>query len=81
MPKLSQRIPRLQASPMREILAVITRSGMISFAGGLPSPASFPQRQFQAFPNPMLQYGASEAEMAAGMAIRGELLATGEQET
>jgi 2-aminoadipate transaminase len=62
MPQLSQRIPHLQASPIREILAVITRPGMISFAGGLPSPASFPRLQLQAFPDHILQYGASEGE-------------------
>ena len=62
MPQLSQRIRDLHASPIREILAVITRPGMISFAGGLPSPTSFPQLQLQAFPEHMLQYGASEGE-------------------
>src|SRR5688572_24888302 len=62
MPQLSQRIPRLQASPIREILAVIERPGMISFAGGLPSPASFPDLRLDKFPNRILQYGASEGE-------------------
>jgi DNA-binding transcriptional MocR family regulator len=62
MLQLSQRIPHLQASPIREILAVITRPGMISFAGGLPSPASFPQLQPPTLPDHMLQYGASEGE-------------------
>lgn len=62
MPQLSQRIPDLHASPIREILAVIQRPGMISFAGGLPSPGSFPQLQLQAFPDRLLQYGASEGE-------------------
>ena len=32
---LSQRVRNLHASPIREILAVIDRPGMISFAGGL----------------------------------------------
>src|SRR5688572_33487186 len=62
MALLSQRIPDLQASPIREILAVIERPGMISFAGGLPSPASFPRLQLDTFPDRILQYGASEGE-------------------
>ncbi|MES2624061.1 MAG: PLP-dependent aminotransferase family protein [Pseudomonadota bacterium] len=62
MLQLSQRIPHLQASPIREILAVIERPGMISFAGGLPSPDSFPQLRTDNIPERMLQYGASEGE-------------------
>lgn len=64
MPTLSQRIPQLHASPIREILAVINRPGMISFAGGLPSPDSFPDLDMQQVPKALLQYGASEGESA-----------------
>ncbi len=42
-PRLSARIRDLRASPIREILSVINRPGMISFAGGLPAPDSFPR--------------------------------------
>jgi 2-aminoadipate transaminase len=62
MAQLSQRIPHLQASPIREILAVIERPGMISFAGGLPSPTSFPRLQLDTLPGRILQYGPSEGE-------------------
>ncbi|MES2606319.1 MAG: PLP-dependent aminotransferase family protein [Pseudomonadota bacterium] len=37
---------------------------MISFAGGLPSPASFPELDLQQIPKELLQYGASEGEPA-----------------
>ena len=39
--RLSQRSNDLHASPIREILAVANQPGMVSFAGGLPSPDSF----------------------------------------
>jgi DNA-binding transcriptional MocR family regulator len=62
LPTLSQRIQQLHASPIREILAVINRSGMISFAGGLPSPVSFPALSLPQVPKAGLQYGATEGE-------------------
>lgn len=64
LPTLSHRISQLHASPIREILAVINRPGMISFAGGLPSPDSFPALDLQQVPRDLLQYGASEGEPA-----------------
>lgn len=62
MPTLSQRIQQLHASPIREILAVISKPGMISFAGGLPAPESFPDLDPGPLPKHLLQYGASEGE-------------------
>ena len=58
----STRTRDLHASPIREILAVVDRPGMISFAGGLPAVDSFPQFNLDAMPQPMLQYGPSEGE-------------------
>ncbi|WP_026602717.1 aminotransferase-like domain-containing protein [Methylomonas sp. 11b] len=60
--RFSTRTQDLHPSPIREILAVVDRPGMISFAGGLPSLESFPQFNLQAMPQHMLQYGASEGE-------------------
>lgn len=60
--RFSTRTQDLHPSPIREILAVVDRPGMISFAGGLPSLDSFPQFNLQAMPQHMLQYGASEGE-------------------
>jgi len=62
--RLSSRTRDLHASPIREILSVVNRPGMISFAGGLPSIDSFPQFNLVAMPQHWLQYGPSEGEWA-----------------
>ncbi len=49
-PRLSQRVGDLHASPTREILAVLNQPGLVSFAGGLPSPDSFPRCDLGALP-------------------------------
>ena len=61
---LSNRIRFLSASPIREILAIIDRPGMISFAGGLPASETFPKMDVTDMPQSTLQYGPSEGEMA-----------------
>ena len=76
-PKLSERVERLQPSAIREILAVIDRPGMISFAGGLPSPDSFPDLSGLPLPREALQYGASEGEPALRAQIAAEVNAIG----
>jgi len=68
---LSQRALKLTSSAIREILKVTERPEVISFAGGLPSPATFPvERMRQACdriltsaPAPALQYGPTEGYM------------------
>lgn len=62
-PALSARVANLQPSPIREILAVIDRPGMISFAGGLPAQESFAPL-VPDMPSAYLQYGATEGEPA-----------------
>ena len=65
---LSQRAARMNPSVLREILKVTERPGIISFAGGLPSPKTFPVAEFEAAcakvlrddPTGALQYAASE---------------------
>lgn len=44
---LSQRARKMNPSVIREILKVTERPGMISFAGGLPSPLTFPVEEFE----------------------------------
>jgi 2-aminoadipate transaminase len=64
----SQRAQKLTSSAIREILKVTERPEVISFAGGLPSPATFPvERIRQACndilaknPSAALQYGPTE---------------------
>ena len=62
--RFSLRANDLKPSPIREILAVIDKPGMISFAGGLPAAESFVSMDLGTVPQDMLQYGASEGEAA-----------------
>jgi 2-aminoadipate transaminase len=66
--QLARRAERMNPSIIREILKVTERPGIISLAGGLPSPDSFPieamreasQRVLRDTPREALQYAASE---------------------
>src|SRR5262245_24197004 len=65
---LARRAQRMNPSIIREILKVTERPGIISLAGGLPSPATFPVEAMRAAtekvlrdtPHEALQYAASE---------------------
>jgi len=65
---LAHRAAKMNPSVIREILKVTERPGIISFAGGLPSPQTFPVADFEAAcakvlrddPHGALQYAASE---------------------
>jgi 2-aminoadipate transaminase len=69
---LSQRAQKLTSSAIREILKVTERPEVISFAGGLPSPDTFPVDRLRALadevlrttPTPALQYGPTEGYAA-----------------
>ncbi len=74
---LSARVAGLQASPIRDILAVIDRPGMVSFAGGLPAAETFPPFGAISPPRDMLQYGPSEGEPALRERIAEELRGRG----
>jgi 2-aminoadipate transaminase len=64
----SERARKLTSSAIREILKVTERPEVISFAGGLPSPATFPVERLRqhcqgiltSAPTPALQYGPTE---------------------
>jgi len=43
----ADRTERMRASIIREILKIASRPGVISFAGGLPAPETFPLKQFE----------------------------------
>jgi 2-aminoadipate transaminase len=66
--QFSERASQLQASFIREILKITQRPEIISFAGGLPSPATFPvERMKEAFDKVLtdngrvaLQYGPTD---------------------
>lgn len=74
----SQVVYRSKASAIRELLKVIARPDIISFAGGLPDPELFPTRDVSAImqdvldesPKAALQYGTTEGFLA----LRQELV-------
>ena len=65
---LARRAERMNPSVIREILKVTEKPGIVSLAGGLPSPESFPveamrtacERVLRDTPKEALQYAASE---------------------
>lgn len=69
---LSNRIERLVASPIRDILTEIERPGMISLAGGLPAASSLPDFG-NTIPRYTLQYGPSEGELLLREHIASDL--------
>jgi 2-aminoadipate transaminase len=65
--RFSSLAQKMQPSPIRELFRVIQQPGMISFAGGLPDPDTFPVESFASCADilerdgrTVLQYGASE---------------------
>jgi 2-aminoadipate transaminase len=65
--RFSALAEKMQPSPIRELFRVIQQPGMISFAGGLPDPDTFPVEGFASCADVLerdgrtvLQYGASE---------------------
>ncbi|MEP6877000.1 MAG: PLP-dependent aminotransferase family protein, partial [Burkholderiales bacterium] len=83
--QMARRAERMNPSVIREILKITERPGIISLAGGLPSPDSFPieamreatARVLRDAPREALQYAASEGFaplrewVAAQMAAKG----------
>ncbi len=47
-PRYAGRAARMQASEIRELLKLLDRPGIISFAGGIPDPALFPVEEAKA---------------------------------
>ena len=45
---LARRAAKMNPSVIREILKITEKPGIISFAGGLPSPKTFPVAEFEA---------------------------------
>lgn len=72
----AQRVEGLRPSPIRSILTVIDRPGMVSFAGGLPATDVLPGWS-GTVPASVLQYGPSEGEPALRAAVSGHLRGLG----
>ncbi|KAF1029101.1 MAG: 2-aminoadipate transaminase [Burkholderia plantarii] len=93
---LSARARKLTSSAIREILKVTERPEIISFAGGLPSPATFPaervreaaDRVLRDAPAAALQYSATEGYLPLrewvaerhGVRVSQVLITTGSQQ-
>jgi len=75
--RVSQRVRQLHPSPVRELISVIQRPGMISFAGGLPAAESLPVLGPVEFPAWCMQYGTAEGDPALRAAIAEEARASG----
>ena len=84
-PRLAHRMSNMQASEIRELLKVIERPGVTSFAGGVPDPALFPKeamrRAYDAIlserADAALQYSVSEGDPALRSWIAAELTRKG----
>ena len=78
---LAARAEKMNPSVIREILKVTEKPGIISFAGGLPSPKTFPIAEFDAASHKVLsedgqaalQYAASEGFPALREAVAAML--------
>jgi 2-aminoadipate transaminase len=57
----ADRTKNMQSSAIRELLKISNLPGVISFAGGLPSPDVFPVKQFQAASEKVLRENGSKA--------------------
>jgi 2-aminoadipate transaminase len=82
---LARRAKRMNPSVIREILKITERPGVISLAGGLPSPDTFPvqalrdasEKVLRDHPREALQYAASEGYGPLCDWVVGELAAHG----
>ncbi|MEM7127163.1 MAG: PLP-dependent aminotransferase family protein [Chloroflexota bacterium] len=65
-PRLATRTRHMQSNAIREILKVVSKPGMISLAGGIPAPESFPtERMDEIFGTVMAKYGAQALQYDA----------------
>jgi 2-aminoadipate transaminase len=85
-PPLAARLRGVQSSPVREILALTQRPGVISFAGGLPAPelfdadgtrAAFAEALCDDEVGRSLQYSTTEGDPALRAAVAARLTARG----
>ncbi len=77
MPRLSARVRDLRGSPVRTMLSLASRPGVISFGNGLPAEETFEDLELPAPPRALLQYGPSEGEPELRARIAEELAALG----
>ncbi|MGO6903349.1 PLP-dependent aminotransferase family protein, partial [Rhizobium ruizarguesonis] len=82
----ASRSSRMRASEIRELLKLLDRPDIISFAGGIPDPALFPDQEFKqayadifdgAAVNSALQYSVSEGYKPLREWLIGQMAALG----
>ena len=80
----ARRMNAMRASEIRELLKLVDRPEVISFAGGIPDPALFPAEAARAAfsealaePAAALQYGVSEGYLPLREAIAAEMARAG----
>lgn len=69
---LSENAKNMRPSPIRELLSVVNKPGVISFAGGFPNPESFPIAEIKKIMNEILdeqgaralQYGGTDGNVS-----------------
>ncbi|MFV1877203.1 PLP-dependent aminotransferase family protein [Nioella sp.] len=84
-PHFATRTTRMKASEIRELLKLLDRPGILSFAGGIPDAELFPKAEFAAAysqvlseaPNQALQYSVSEGYLPLRHWIAGEMAKIG----
>src|SRR3954471_1332541 len=83
-PQVAARLRGVRSSPVRDILALTARPGVISFAGGLPAPELFDTAGLgEAFAGALadggrtLQYSTTEGDPDLRAAIAARLSARG----
>ena len=82
---LAQRCARMNPSVIREILKLTERPGIVSLAGGLPAPETFPVEAMRAAtarvlastPREALQYAASEGHAPLREWVSAQMKAAG----
>ncbi len=80
-PRYALRAERMKASEIRELLKLLERPGIVSFAGGIPDPALFPaevaaeacRRALTDSPALTLQYSVSEGYLPLRRWIAGHM--------
>ncbi|MDX2344627.1 MAG: hypothetical protein QNL12_13275 [Acidimicrobiia bacterium] len=83
--ELAARTAQMNVSAIREILKVVARPGIISLAGGIPSPESFPMESmghlisnvFDKYGSGSLQYDLTEGFSPLRAALSDLLAETG----
>lgn len=71
--RVSSRFAEVSSSPVRDILAVLARGDVISFAGGIPDPHLFPYADLEAAYADLLQNKAARAYQYASTEGEPEL--------